>query len=1384
MILFPAVSIGHWSIQPPSCRDSSRLVAQLNASDTAFVDRLATGGSPLAEGDTQLRSRLDASLVIDPGTVIKLDGARIEARFGANLFAEGLPSLPIVFTSLEDQRYGGSGTFDTNNRGDLGELNPGDWGGIYIGHGSTASIDNAVIAGAGGTTRIEGGFASFNAIEVHQASLRLANSTLEQNADGRGDLNGTRVGRGDNAAGGVFVRAAQPIIIGNEFIDGAGAAMTFDINSLNHLEVYDHGRSIGKSTASTSLETAVRLIENNSLTNNEINGLHVRGGQLATEGVWDDVNIVHVVTESIEIPNQHIFGGLRLQSDARGSLVVKFESEPGENAGIVVGGTLLTGADELRDIPDRIGGSLQLIGHPDFPVVLTALADDTAGAGFTNDGLPQLDTNNDGVVGSDLADQGITLPTGPEVNNGTLIDNDVDPLTPGFFSYQPGPGGVLGAIGDAQTTVQGLTQIFAQQAPLFDYGNFIDVDADGGAVGLDTTNITLPPTLISDDRVASEGTFAGANDTINWRVEQYFNDGQTDLISEITLTSAQPFGALRFINYYDPIIGTDTGDILFTEGTPGANDFRLTILDGPEEIGFRQYGTFEQGPGLVGASYEGWIADAFPDLITPPNVFNLAFTPAGTIDPADVVLLNDPRFPTPNYGPGILTSALGWMVDPTATSATITTNLEVIAEIFGTTAATVEAGNWDGVVVREAADDRNVAAIAEQEPVRTSVFNTNAIPSQSQFLGELAPREQAGDENRRLGFVVNGAITTRDDIDVYSFIAESATEVWLDIDRTGTRLDSVVELIDANGRVLAASNDSLLAETNPAAIFTANNVDPDAAQPLSVVAERLNSQEITVSESIVDATGGELVFAVNGELDMVSVPVEAFLLDPASAIENALESTYPALGDITASLLRRSPRIVDPVTGALIRAGEDFVVQLRFDEDLFIGRSVPVISVSAVTVAGAVVTASSQEVLLDSQLQDTYSSNPKDAGMRIRLPGEIGTRNLYHIRVRSSNTADPLDFATLVNGPLLGGRSVGRYELQVRLGESDESPGTQVNLADVRYATNGLQIIGQPLHSPLIGEEYETAAPNDTFIDAQPLGYFGVNDDVANVTNAILGTAGPLQSDRLAKSFAGEIDSPTDVDWYQFEVTYENLTRDAAPMYLSTVFDLDYADNFARSDMAFYVFNQTGQLIYVGRDSNIADDLPGSANTNDTTDLSRGSAGTEDPYIGAVELSEGTYFVAISNQTQVPLPLDQFFNPNSANPLLRLEPIDSVTRIAEDRIGSFGGGTASDPEIQLLFDDDSIVDYVFDDTVLFINTVNGLFLVNPFTGENFGSVGNFGDEIRDIAFRANGELFAYSGLRQSARRATPTGSTIGSIPRTPRSALRSASAAASPRTTT
>ncbi len=95
----------------------------------------------------------------------------------------------------------------------------------------------------------------------------------------------------------------------------------------------------------------------------------VRGEELSTESVWDDTDIVHVLQGEIAVGNHHTYSGLRLQSSNSESLVVKLN---GDTAGFTATGKPL-------DIVDRIGGTVQVLGTPGFPVVLTHLADDTVG---------------------------------------------------------------------------------------------------------------------------------------------------------------------------------------------------------------------------------------------------------------------------------------------------------------------------------------------------------------------------------------------------------------------------------------------------------------------------------------------------------------------------------------------------------------------------------------------------------------------------------------------------------------------------------------------------------------------------------------------------------------------------------------------------------------------------------------------------------------------------------------------------------------------------------------------------------------------------------------------------------------------------------------------
>lgn len=1231
--------------------DAFRMIAVIsNNTATTFTDAGLVSGMTLIEN---LRPRMDARLAIDPGIVVKLSGAFIEVEQGAQLLAEGTELQQIVFTSLDDQRFGRGGTFSTNQADANTTFQAGDWGGIYVGPGATASLDHVRVTGAGGGARIDGKLSFFNPIEVHQGDLRLTNSRIEESGTGFAAADSDRAGLQAHNPAVVFVRGAQPIIASNTFINNEAVAVNFDLNSLNNSYVADRGTSIGRLNKLTdaTLGNQGPLVFDNVLENNAINGLEVRGGELAGAGVWDDTDIVHVVRETISIPNHEVYGGLRLESSPNRSLVVKFESGV-SSATIIAGGDQSGSANQFNGLADRVGGALQVIGQPGKSVILTSLSDDTAGSGFDTQGKPQTDTNNS--RNTDIANPGTRLPTGPEVQRGTIIDNDVANNVAGHFSFQPTAGGGVGVTaggGFNEVTTQGINTFFQQQDALFDYLNFIDVGADGAAVELGTTTITTPTTFLSDDVVFSEGTFTGQNGLINWRIEQSFQDGSPTLITKLSLSSPTPLGALRFINYYDPVIASDAGDLLFTEGTPGTNDYRVTVLDGPERVGFRHYGTFEAGDGLANANYEGWIADEFPDLITAPE-FNLPFTPTGTIDTNSIPLTTVADLPSPIYGPAITTTAHAWLVNPTATSVTITAALELIEEEFNEIVGLGKPGDWDGIVIREGALDRNVEAVVEQEG--NLPLNRNDQSELGQFLGNLAPTVKAGSENRRIGFQVFGNIDQPSDVDVYSFDAEAGTEAWLEIDRTNSSLDSVIELV----RVLP------------------NGADEDGDG---------------ISDSIVAISNGSISEAIDSGLIILDENAGTFERTVSSGQVNSLNNS-----------------MFSPAATSAFNTP-----------------------------------------------QDLYSTNPHDPGLRVVLPGETGETFTYLVRVRSSNLKqnDPVSklYSPATGAKIDAGRydglTSGPYELSIRLAESDETAGSYLNLADIRYASTGVTVIGQPFNSPLLGEAVEFidgngADNNDTLPTAQPLGPFGTQTD-------------PNGNPQL--SIAGAISSATDVDWFEFTVDGLN-DQSGLQNYVSTVFDLDYADGLGRGDFSIWVFDQNGQLILTGLDSNVADDQPGNPNSSDFTSLSRGSTGNADPYIGAVELSSldspgsaaQTYYVAISGLNNMPSVLDQFTNAAAVNPLVRLEPIESLVRIVEDHVSTIGGSTFETPALQsLLFDPiTAATPLTLNDLKLYVSTsgtTDNIRLANAYTGLSYGIIGSTGgQEFNDIAIRPNGDIFGYN----------------------------------------
>ncbi len=352
----------------------------------------STPGGPMERIDGTLMARTDAQLVVDPGIIVKLDGARINVGISAQLIAEGDADRDVIFTALLDDRFGAGGTSETSNPGEQLDRDPlpGDWGGIYVSPGARISVDHALVAFGGGLTRVEGSFAGFNALEIHQAeAARITNSTFDQNARGvGGQAEPQRAGRGANGPATIFVRGTQPVLLGNviQGTTGAGAGViSIDPNSLNYEFLPDYGRSRGTIDRFMQFDdNQGPLIRGNVLGGNTINGMVVRPRRADDRRASGTTPISCTscwIRSSCRTSTVMVDCGWRAAPTE--SLVVKLA---GPDAGFVTTGLPLENAD-------RIGGVLHVAGQPGRPVVFTALADDTVGAGQDPQGRPQTDTD-------------------------------------------------------------------------------------------------------------------------------------------------------------------------------------------------------------------------------------------------------------------------------------------------------------------------------------------------------------------------------------------------------------------------------------------------------------------------------------------------------------------------------------------------------------------------------------------------------------------------------------------------------------------------------------------------------------------------------------------------------------------------------------------------------------------------------------------------------------------------------------------------------------------------------------------------------------------------------------------------------------------------------
>lgn len=1258
-------------------------------------------GPAMLNNDGSLTPRVGAGLKIDPGAIVKLDGSRIEGTLGSTILAEGVEGKPIVFTSLLDDRFGAGGTFDTSSN-EEGSPEAGDWAGIYIAPTGTLSIDNAVIAYGGGLSRVEGSFAAFNPVEVHQATGRIANSVIEFSGSGRGgqaDLD--RPGRPDNAKGAIFLRGSSAIIVNNIIRDTQGVevpAINVDVSSLNDELTGDPGRSTGlRGDVFEAEGNRGALIRGNRLLDNSLNGLELRGGTVSRGTVLDDTDIVHVIFESIDAADFISTGGIRLQSSPEESLVVKLA---GPNAGFVASGTGSGG---------QVGGILQVIGQPGSPVVMTSLYDSTVGAGFDPDGNPLNTTTS--------FDR--PLPTQPE--NSFQLDLNYGPIMrdlPIFREASELAARIWESIvedpirvtidvefGDLGSGTLGVT---SNEIAFLDFDNVVDelaADASGRAHEQYVTqlpsyeqfeeSVILPddpqdPFTISRTMaisMANAKALGFSTDAIPQRASAY--DPQETVDATITMNDDFETwdpdrsdgllpGLFDFVGVMIHEIGHALGFVSAVDDIDGALGEPAGTTDRVLELNTLDLFRFSPGvaqdnfrdaprnldPGQSHVFYDGGLFDPItPRGRGPIDIPNIA---RGDV-PLSTGRENGDGGQASHWKDNVLLEGLELgIMDPSISGPGreegLSMNDRQAFDVIGwDIIGGAIPGDWRGVTLETLSHDENLGVVIERESTETSADN-NDEPALAEFIGALAPDLKAGDENNRLGFSVDGLLNSPSDIDVYSFDASAGTQIWLDVDRTDPTLDTIVELIDANGRTLAMSDDSYL-------------------------------------ESI----GEE-------EVETVGLVVNPLSINPSSG-------------------------------------------------------------------------------------QDHFSINTQDAGFRVFLPGASGTQNTYHVRVSSD------------------GLTSGKYELNVRLQELDQLPGSTVRHADINYAVDGVRVRALPGSSPLAGTVSEDASLNNdlpipTFPEDNPLTIEPIRTiddqtagDIEEITTSDL-VRDPLRlvedpffprtteatietefensqkvgniSDTRAGAItiSGSLIPPgfevlrtpeqlefagLDIDWYEFEVD--------GPTVLTL--DVDYAAGIAGPNTSIFVYEPfyvpagddgaeqlvAAKLLYASKDGRDADDVPAPLSGANLDDLGRGSVSGEDPLLGPIELSPTAlpslnggfrFLVAVTAGLQpfeyqqftvgVPLPDPEReeeegrgvieLPPFPNNPLVRFEPVGSVTRLIDEDFSDPGDTLAN------------AVPHFLGDVPLFISRATNISLVNPYNGSNGGVVGDLDIAIGDFDLRA------------------------------------------------
>lgn len=1244
--------------------------------------RGGVGNQILADGLT-LQVPRGVTLMIDAGAIFKLQGSQISTGSQSasvdnslsSLQVLGTPLTPVFFTSYRDELRG----TDTNPLSTIPAI--GDWGGLYLRN----DID---IAQGRANWEQRGIFLNY----VAGADIRYGGGQVS-------------VLTGSPSRSAITLQSARPTIINNNIELNASAALSATPNSFEHSRfVTESFQLIGPYNADYDRQGPD--IRGNRIVGNSVNGLLIKtetlpGQPLTTlevPAILKSTDIVYVLAENLVISGQP--GGGRLDNIAPNVSLTLTQNVAVTNSTLVAG----TQVQYKVTFVDRWG-------NQGIPSAATATRTVVAGNAIQINAIP--------AVSGDFLGRRLWR----SVNGGNFeLVAELDGATPTFTDR----GGSLGAVlanPNATTALRGRIDARLQIAPgaiVKATGSRIEVGLGAQLIAEGTPDRPIVFTSRSDIRYGAGGTF----DTYSTGVSASPNAGDWGGIVARHLSSLSVDNALiTFAGGVSSVAG----------GFAGFNPIEIhqssaRVVNTRFELNGSGVG------GNVGASREGrgpndasviYVVGSQPILAN--NIFrdnSIGQTAAVSIN---ANALNSVNVQDPGRQTGAIKriesslSNVGPLVRDNEMVGTALNGMRVRGQVLTTESV------WD---------DSDIVHILQSVIVVPDFHTYGGLTLRSRVDESLVVKSGAG-----AGFTAIGR-----PLDITDRIGGSLRIVGtpgFPVVLTSLSDDTVAAGFAPDGRPLLDTNNngpsSGTAGSWRSIRFEPYANDRNVAKILELESDRLQDQgtndEVPESQEI-----GQLASNLNGGDENLRL---GFEIDGTIASRSDLD-VYRFVAPAGTMVWFDVDRTSGALDAVLDLIDEDGNLLAQSNDSLFesLGLAQRFVAGSGLQVSGldANVHAPSNP-FASGVATDFQSINPHDPGMRMILPGNPGETTTYYLRVRSNNSPTRSSSATTpaMQDPALlrEGLSVGNYRLQIRLSQTDEVPGSLVQYADIRFATNGIEAFGMPGSSPLLGQTAESAAARNILVQN------GTNGtSIGNIAN----------SDRGSISIAGQLSAQNNVDSYSFSISRDSVQA-AGGYHVAVVFDIDYADGFGGPDTSLWVYRTDGgaeRLVFVGSGSSIADDQASPLRGNDVADLTRGSAGSRDAYIGPVELPEGTYRVVVTSNRLVSGALDQYTSAASAS-LARLEPVSSVQRLAIHRFNGLGDAeTASQAAATtVLFDTNpgnQRVEWNLSDIQSYVvrdfGTGSRLSFANPMTGARVAEVSEF-VRVNDAAMAVDGRLVGY-----------------------------------------